>query len=1009
MINIRNLCKTYYPKKGVPVKALDGVSLDLEEKGMVFVLGKSGSGKSTFLNVLGGLDKYDSGEIIIKGKSSRSFSQGDFDSYRNTFIGFIFQEYNILEQFSVAKNIALALELQGKKGDERTVEAIMEQVDLKGYAKRKPNELSGGQKQRVAIARALIKEPDIIMADEPTGALDSNTGKQVFDTLKKLSKNKLVIVVSHDREFAEIYGDRIIEFSDGKIISDTKKYYAPPKESGGITITDDKILQIKAGHKLTEDDARVLNGFLAAAQSDTIISIDPKSNDDFKKVARIDGEGNKESFAGTGAVKTKEYRPGDFKLIRSRLPYRDSFKIGASGLKAKPARLFFTILLSAVAFTLFGLADTLGAYNKVEATLTSLNQTGVTQAVLQKNVEYEYDSYGGGRSYKSTGMANMNDDDIKKLNEKLTDYTFKPAFGDGFSINGTYDYQGNYGYYSYYTSNLTCFYEMDNAEASRLGYMLKAGAFPVNDDEIAVSEYIYSHYADNKYVDPVTGNKIAINNYGDFIGKTIIGFKVTGIVDTGFNTERYKEFKEDAGTSGIGTMLLGSEFQTIKEYGLHCAAFVRNGYYKDVYKETKSFLQDDRYISFYPEGTKFDKHGGFSVAVSGAETRCSGAYTPSLKDDIIWYNGVQKTALADNEMIVSAELMAGILQNIGSGVAPMAVKIWSVPSIDWSTAETRCIELIEGYAQANYAAVKTAFEQAVDDSIFSFSKDWQGYAEYVKSCTFNGNVFDEGKDYNYFYKQAQLEILSPYLGSVYALNYYSETARDNITADVRVVGIYKGELPKDRYGDSQINFALFSETVAKGIAGNQGDYRFAVAALTRNRASDRKLVKFTYAGADEDGVFYSLKNEVSYALETANDLIETLAKVFLYVGIGFAVFAALLLMNFISTSISYKKREIGVLRAVGARSGDVFGIFFNESLIIALINFLIAVTAAFAVSIVLNGVLRNRVGILVTLLSFGIRQIALVLGASVFTAFIASFLPVSRIARKRPIDAIQNR
>ena len=184
MLEIRNLTKIYKSKGGVIVKALDGVSIKFPSKGLVFLLGKSGSGKSTLLNVTGGLDKPDDGEIIIKGRNSKSFSSSDFDSYRNTFIGFIFQEYNILNEFNVEQNISLALQLQGKKNDKQAVDKILEAVDLSGYGKRKPNTLSGGQKQRIAIARALIKNPEIIMADEPTGALDSNTGKQVFDTLK---------------------------------------------------------------------------------------------------------------------------------------------------------------------------------------------------------------------------------------------------------------------------------------------------------------------------------------------------------------------------------------------------------------------------------------------------------------------------------------------------------------------------------------------------------------------------------------------------------------------------------------------------------------------------------------------------------------------------------------------------------------------------------------------------------------------------------------------------------
>ena len=230
MLEVKDLVKSYSAKGGVTVKALDGVSVKFPEKGMVFLLGKSGSGKSTLLNVAGGLDRPDSGEVIVKGRSSKDFSPSDFDSYRNTFVGFVFQEYNILNEFTVEQNIALALQLQNKRNDKHAVEDLLEKVDLKGLGKRKPNTLSGGQKQRVAIARALIKEPEIIMADEPTGALDSTTGKQVLETLKKLSETKLVIVVSHDREFAELYGDRIIELKDGKIISDVSKAFAEPAE-----------------------------------------------------------------------------------------------------------------------------------------------------------------------------------------------------------------------------------------------------------------------------------------------------------------------------------------------------------------------------------------------------------------------------------------------------------------------------------------------------------------------------------------------------------------------------------------------------------------------------------------------------------------------------------------------------------------------------------------------------------------------------------------------------------
>ncbi len=221
MIELKNIKKTYKSKKGVSTEALKEVNIKFNESGLVFILGKSGSGKSTLLNILGGLDTYTSGDIIINGKSTKQFKEKDWDAYRNTYIGFIFQEFNLLDDYNVEDNLRLALELQHKKITDEEILTALKMVDLDDLLKRKPNELSGGQKQRIAIARALIKNPKIILADEPTGSLDSTTSKQIFKILKEISKNKLVIVVSHDDESARKYADRIIKISDGIIEEDT--------------------------------------------------------------------------------------------------------------------------------------------------------------------------------------------------------------------------------------------------------------------------------------------------------------------------------------------------------------------------------------------------------------------------------------------------------------------------------------------------------------------------------------------------------------------------------------------------------------------------------------------------------------------------------------------------------------------------------------------------------------------------------------------------------------------
>ncbi len=224
-MRVRHLSKTYTPESG-EVKALNDVNFELPESGMVFILGKSGSGKSTLLNLVSGLDRADKGsEIETCGIEIVSCSANERDVYRNSSCGFVFQEYNLIPELNVKENIKLSWQLQGNKDNDEIVEKTLQKVELGGYGDRKVTELSGGQKQRVAIARAIIKEPKIIFADEPTGALDEDTGESIFKLLKAIAKDRLVIVVTHDREFAEKYADRIIELANGKIISDSDEGY----------------------------------------------------------------------------------------------------------------------------------------------------------------------------------------------------------------------------------------------------------------------------------------------------------------------------------------------------------------------------------------------------------------------------------------------------------------------------------------------------------------------------------------------------------------------------------------------------------------------------------------------------------------------------------------------------------------------------------------------------------------------------------------------------------------
>lgn len=1063
MLEIKHVSKTYRPKKGVPVKALDDVSLKFEDRGMVFILGKSGSGKSTLLNVLGGLDKADEGEFIIKGKSSNNFSQSDFDSYRNTFIGFIFQEYNILSEFTVGANIALAMELQGKKATNEALNDILEQVDLTGYGNRKPNELSGGQKQRVAIARALIKQPEMIMADEPTGALDSNTGKQVFDTLKKLSEKKLVLIVSHDRDFAELYADRIIELKDGKVISDVSKTSLPPQAvSEGVSVVDDKIIHVKRGYKLTSADLKLINDYIERADCDTLISVDGGKNNEIKKAIKLNDEGGKDEFKDTreSELKQKNYTAEESKLIRSRLPYKNSLKIGASSLKSKPVRLVFTIFLCMVAFSLFGLADTMGAYDKYKTFERSIIDGNIKSAVFQKNYEM-------GEDYKYYNTALLGESDLEKI-EKGAGISVLPVYTGDDSYNLGLDFSNSIedsskisgGGYNYYQKKVTGFIEADETVLQAWGVTLEEGSsIPQNSGEIIIPTYVYEHFAlaGLRYTNPSNGDSVvleaeAIESPADLIGHYIeFGrskiYKICGVMRTNFDSSPYEAFKPGSaqgGDEGFMDMIKYSELQNKLTYGFHSLCVVSKGALKDMMESSNVASNNVIGLDINKIGNMYLQSGDFGQSYS---------YVAKLsqfsdKNAITWLDG-PRTTLAKGEIILpydyniynynTGENLGE--RNISSKTQEYLEQQFSGSDFDQISIREAVSRTVD-YSIRKYVDGLTVFPSGTfDDAVRKFfgylqdvpledSDRREFYLYYLANNNLEQNAeYPQGGFIsNAFGGLSGLEISNPHVQQIYKFENVgagiSETGTmdkyhnysESETGSYKVVGYYvptaenvnNSDSPYMSY-DSFCKIAIISdEDYDYYGSAEPGIYGLALGVMPDSGSGVEKVVEFNYTVHSDKSVYF-LKNEASFYIDSINDLIETLAQVFLYIGLFFAVFAALMMFNFISVSISYKKREIGILRAVGARSSDVFGIFFNESLIITLINFVLSSIVTVAVVIVINGVLRNQYGFALTVLNLGIRQFALILGVGVAVAFIASFLPVMRISRKRPIDAIQNR
>ena len=956
MLEISKLTKIYKNKKGKDVHALSEVSLKFPETGMVFLLGKSGSGKSTLLNVCGGLDNPTSGEIIIKGKSSKDFTQSDFDSYRNTYVGFIFQEYNILNEFSVYDNIALAIELQNKKVNHEDIVKLLEDVDLVGYEKRKPNTLSGGQKQRIAIARALIKNPEIIMADEPTGALDSNTGKQVLDTLKKLSKDRLVIVVSHDREFAETYADRIIELKDGKVISDNSRVKKESVSFGKSLSLVGDTLCINDGKNLSDSEFDKIKEFIKSDDK-LILSKDKSGIVSFKKFAKINDFGEQEVFESTDEknLKFKEYDQKKNIFIKSKLPMKHAIKMGLSGLRTKPFRLFFTILLCSVSFLLFGLLSTMTFYdseNIFKDTLknSELDYMRIGKQYLTKEISY----YGDGDFFEYEGYipTSFFEKDYKELKNKYGKNLFY-----GLESYTTFSTQKTKNlYYSNYFMNYS-YMDEDNDLYNKI-----VGSYPKNDNEILLSSYIvdsmiYYNVYDSKNV------SLNLTKREDVLNKEIMfnnrKYKVVGYFDSGVVPSKYDLLKENDESA-----MLTSDFFNYLNDSLHFNVFVTKNelvnlsYSSDVNSYYNPSIAD--YSSVVYKDNKTEKFTEYS----------NGSY---INEGDLSLDKVYGKDLNDTSIYVSPYVLADLVINkygILLGENNKYEKLYS-----------KAIDVQAGGKYVNDSFVKFNREELIKNAKDLFDMINEDLFVDVQLFSQDDNIA-----YGDIYKY---KVVGVYL------DYFD-----------RSILIFEDEVFNKLWNiqKERLSYYSLSETnYVSEVTPYQTIY------VPFNNSSEFINEMWNIYGEMEygkDGSKYTVNGSFVETLSFLDDLVDTLFVVFLYGGIFLCIFALLLLSNFISLSISNKTKEIGILRAVGARSIDVFKIFFSESFTISLICFVISIVLCVSVCNVLNSVLASGIGISVFV--FGVLSFIVIAAVSFVTTVVATYLPVRKAAKRKPVESIRS-
>ncbi len=1041
MLELKDLTKTYKPKKGVPVQALNGINLSFEEKGLVFVLGRSGSGKSTLLNVVGGLDSLDGGEIIIDGKSSKDFKASDYDAYRNTYIGFIFQDYNLLDELTIGENIMLALELQNQKADKERLNSILKEVDLEGYADRKPNELSGGQKQRVAIARALVKNPRIIMADEPTGALDEETGIQVLNTLKKMSQDKLVIVVSHDREFAEQYADRTIRLADGKVKSDTtladnltqQMENVPEKEKATKSFATSRLpyryaLKMGASGVRSKPLRLIITILLCMVSFAAFGVVDTANSFNYNKVA-INGylDSNYQASAFTAysttanfpdrAIDTQGASIKDIERLKDKtgldyvgVAFTDSkegcdlFLLSRENIVGKNSSVYYTQtcygyypasveFFEQMGFTLMGEAPK--AENEICITQYILDQINIGGIVLYKE--------------NSSNLLSKYEDvtllpDSTRTAKILVDQQLFIKLGDDYwkivgVVNTNADKAGQYNSLKpldKYSSEKNELLEAECVNYFRYGY--HSIGYIYND---RYENIVKSHIADmeswNSFGTPAKGeiriaraDKAEVAEFwGVSSDKDLNKVKeviwLDGKERTSLNDKEYV----------IG---LNSALELLKEdYQIESNTYYNHDkiYFDGLISFNKMSLNnlynngrdcEARYIACFEEAERIesDKLNLFKDYVKER--------IDAIPDEVIFFNGKESYVLG----LLCSEIRQSEKASINEDL---------LGEYDLTNFKENHWRML----YAGYLLRRVDWRER-----FSLDGTLTNCVLWEMSCGYKNNLTSEriGEvieriDAKVIYIKGKLKSLQEQKAIntqiSYSFNDFEDMGQSKGNLDI--VGIY---VPQDDFPEEKnMDTFVFNNEMFRDISKLEAaPYCYLLAPMPKDRSQIEKLVDVHYEDGDR---VLKMHNGVVNELDLLKGPLTTMKGIGLILGLGLAVFSMLMIGNYIGASISDKKRDIGILRALGAKANDVYAIFVNESIIIALINALMSIIVTIFACMGLNILIRNMTQVGLTVLNFGIRQIAIMIIINIAIAVLASLLPIYRMSKKKPIDCIRDR
>ena len=988
MLRLTNITKTY---PSGDVTALQGVSIAFRPNEFVSILGPSGCGKTTLLNIIGGLDRYSSGELAVRGVPTTNFRDHDWDTYRNHSIGFVFQSYNLIPHQTVLANVELALTLSGVSRAERRRRAVeaLEAVGLGDQLKKKPSQMSGGQMQRVAIARALVNDPDILLADEPTGALDSETSVQIMEILRKIAEKKLIIMVTHNPELADQYSTRIIRLLDGRVIADTDPYSAEdeakevhtPSEAdagktGKTSMSFGTAVSLSMNNLMTKKGRTFLTAFAGSIGIIGIASILSLSNGINLYIEKV-----QEDTLSTYPISIQQATVDMSSLMNSLMESRED-KLESH----EDGRVYSNVMM-------YDLMDTMMSADVRENNLTAF-------------IEYIESEESGISEYASTIMYGYNvplhiysTDTAEGVTQINPSAMFESMMGGGMSGSGDSSAMSGMGSLSSLmstSSGLSIWQEMiDNEELMAEQYDVIAGHWPTSYNEVVL------------VVDQ--------NNEVNDVFLYALGFKDSEELKEMMSAVASGENFNAESTSWTYDEILNREFALVLPSD--CYKKLDDGTFEYM-GENESFMKVK-----IEESLKLNISGIVRPDPEAVAASLTGAigYTSALTDYVL-----EKTASSD---VVKAQL-ADETQDILTGL-----------KFDDGTTEIPTGAAMAPYIREEIAAMSSADRAAVYAKKASALSDEDAAAQAEQQLASMPAEMVTEMVRTVMIEQSGMEaaVVDGYMASMSADD-LAATALSIVTAQVKTayaaeIETQLGTLSTDELA-AQLD-ALLENLPDEAVAENYAEYMpawFSPSTYEKNLSllgySDRtsptsvNIYARTFEDKDRIAEIIAEYNQRCSADGREEDIINytdyvalmmssisTIINVISYVLIAFVsislVVSSIMIGIITYISVLERTKEIGILRAIGASKKDISRVFNAETLLVGLTSGTIGIVVTLLLCIPANIIIKHLTDISNLARLPAVGGIALILISMTLT-LIAGLLPAGLAAKKDPVEALRS-